>query len=78
MNILSGFSSALSGIHNGFESLQKNACQMADATGGDAVSDSSLVDALVGLKVSEIQISASMQTVKAQYDVLGTLLDTKA
>ncbi len=78
MNISSGFNSALSGIHNGYESLQKNATQIVNATGGDVDSQHSLAEALVGLKVSEIQISASMQVVKTLDDVIGTLLDVKA
>ncbi|MBL4712805.1 MAG: hypothetical protein JKX75_09990 [Gammaproteobacteria bacterium] len=78
MLISSGFNSALSGVRNGFERLQDNASQIANATTGDFNSQRSLLESVVDLKASVVQIQASMQVVKALDNALGTLLDVKA
>jgi len=78
MAISSVLNSGLSGIQQGFESLQKNAGHIANTTSTDEGGSQSLVESIIGLKSSVIQIKASMQVVKTYDDVLGTLLDVKA
>ncbi|MBL4785331.1 MAG: hypothetical protein JKY49_07870, partial [Cohaesibacteraceae bacterium] len=57
---------------------QDNASQIANATTGDFNSQRSLLESVVDLKASVVQIQASMQVVKALDNALGTLLDVKA
>ncbi|PCI06651.1 MAG: hypothetical protein COB77_06405 [Gammaproteobacteria bacterium] len=75
MVVSSGFNSALSGVHKGFESLQENARQIANASAGGLNAKDALLESVVGLKSSVLQINASMQMVKTLDDVLGTLID---
>lgn len=77
MPISIGIDSALNGINKGFESFQKHASQIASVDTFEGNNSQSLAEAIVGLKVSELQIKASMQVVETLDDVLGTLLDVK-
>ncbi len=68
---------ALAGIQNGLDNLQKNARQIAgDPTAPDADAQS-LVEAVVDLKANVQQVEASMKVLKVSDDIIGTLLDIK-
>ena len=78
MVISSGFNTALAGARRGMESLQENASQIANSSVADGEGQNTLAEAVVGLKLSELQIKASMQTLRTMDEVLGTLLDVEA
>ena len=78
MTISPGFNSALSGIQQGFDSLQKNASEVAGVSTFVGNNQQSLAESIVGIKVSAVQIEASMKVVETIDEVLGTLLDVKA
>ena len=78
MTISPGFNGALSGIQKGFDSLQKNASEIAGASTLEGNNQQSLAESIVGMKVSAAQIEASMKVVETTDEVLGTLLDVKA
>ena len=69
---------ALAGIQNGFNNLQKNASQIASASTMEGTNTQSLVEAVVDLKVNVQQVSASMEVLKVSDELIGTLLDINA
>jgi hypothetical protein len=69
---------ALAGIQNGFDSLQKNASQIASKSTMEGTNTQSLVEAVVDLKANVQQVSASMKVLKASDELIGTILDIKA
>ncbi len=68
---------ALAGIQNGFDGLQKNASQIASVSTMDGANVNSLVEAVVDLKANVQQVSASMEVLKVSDEIIGTLLDIK-
>jgi len=88
MNVISGFQSALSGIHKGMNALAKDAQVIASQGATEATSDSPLnaasplekdvTSAIVDLKSSTHQVEASAKVIKAQDEMLGSLLDEMA
>lgn len=67
--------SGLMGVRSGIESMHKAASEISNQ--GVANTDD-LAKSLVDLKVSQLQVSASAQVVKAADEMIGTLLDIKA
>lgn len=72
------FDSGLTGIRNGLDGLQKTASQIASKEAMQGENPQSLAELMVDLKVNQNQVSASAQVVKANDEMLGTLLDIKA
>ena len=69
------FNSGLMGVRNGIESMQKAASEISNKGVGNT---HDLAKSLVELKVSQLQVSASAEVVKAADDMIGTLLDIRA
>lgn len=69
---------ALAGIQNGFDSLQKNARQIANVSTMDGTNTKSFIDAVVDLKANVQQVGASLKVLKVSDEIIGTLLDIKA
>jgi hypothetical protein len=69
---------ALAGIQNGFDGLQKNASLIASKSTMEGTNTQSLVEAVVDLKVNVQQVSASMKVLKVSDELIGTILDVKA
>ncbi len=69
---------ALAGIQNGLNDLQKNASQIAGKSTMEGTNTKSLVEAVVDLKANVQQVSASMKVLKVSDELIGTLLDIKA
>jgi len=69
---------ALAGIQNGLNKLQKNASEIASASTMDGTNTKSLVEAVVDLKANEQQVSASMKVLKVSDELIGTILNIKA
>lgn len=69
---------ALSGIQQGLNKLQKNAEQIATATSTEADTGQLLLAALVDLKANETQVSASMKVLNVSDRLIGSILDIKA
>jgi len=78
MNVADGFQSNLVGVRAGMQSMQHHATNIASTSFAEASSTPSLAESLIGLKESQIQVTASMQVVKTLDEVIGTLLDVKA
>ncbi|HHJ35069.1 MAG TPA: flagellar biosynthesis protein FlgE [Gammaproteobacteria bacterium] len=73
-----GFNSALSGVRAGMQSMQKHASDIAGTVDVQVKNQPSLAESLVGLKMSKLQVQASMQVIKTLDEVIGTLLDVRA
>ena len=69
---------ALAGIRTGFESLQRNASQIARKDNPEGDDTQSLVEAVVDLKANVQQVSASMEVLNVSDELIGTLLDVTA
>ncbi len=78
MSISIGINSGLAGMRSGLDSMQEAASQIASKETFEGTGTKSLAEAMIDLKVSTHQVSASAQVVKAMDDVIGTLLDVKA
>ena len=78
MNVSSSFSSALTWVQNGLENLQKNASHITNAGYANGTDLHTFTESIVDIKVSELQVKASIEVVKTYDKVLGTLLDVKA
>lgn len=72
------FDSGLTGIRNGLDGLQKTASQIASKETMAGDNPQNLAELMVELKMNQNQVSASAQVVKANDEMLGTLLDIKA
>ena len=69
---------ALSGIQQGLNKLQKNVGQIVTATSSETGSDQSLLAAVADLKANEMQVSASMKVLSVSDKLIGSILDIKA
>jgi len=78
MSTISGFQSGLTGMHRGMNALKQDAHVIASQGTENASSDKDLTHAIVDLKASTHQVEASAKTIKAQDQMLGTLLDELA
>lgn len=72
------FDSGLTGIRNGLDGLQKTASQIASKETMAGDNPQNLAELMVELKMNQNQVSASAQVVKANDEMLGTLIDIKA
>lgn len=72
------FGNGLTGIRSAIGNMQKAASQISNKETMTVDNTHDLAKSLVGLKVSQLQVSASAQVVKAADDMIGTLLDIKA
>jgi flagellar hook protein FlgE len=73
MNSISALQSGLYGINNGIQRLNKDAADIASATKPQSNTD--LTSSLVNLNADQRQVEASTKVIKAQDEMLGTLLD---
>ena len=81
---ISAIHSGLAGIQNGMNSVRKDAHIIASQTiasvtgvnNNDTSKD--LTDAIIDMKSSQHQVEASVQVIKTQDEILGTLLDELA
>ena len=78
MTTISGFHSAVSGIHRGMDAVRRDAQVIATKEISGSVSDKEVTKALVDLKSSSLQVEASVKALSVQNDVLGSLLDEMA
>ena len=75
MSISSVLSSGLQGVQAGFGRANQAAGQMARA--GANLDGGDLAGSLVDLKISEIQVKASVSAIKTGDQLLGSLIDIK-
>ncbi len=75
MNVDKTMSTSINGIKRGLDDLERNANEVARASGGDG---SDMVTPLVESKMNQRQVEANVAMVKTMDEVLGTLLDEKA
>lgn len=78
MKIDGTLSHAISGIQRGLGSARQHAAEIASADQLGAASPESLAGPLVGLVQDRLQVSASVQVLKAADDMIGSLFDDKA
>lgn len=78
MPVINGFNSALNGINKGLYDLHKHASDLASVETMNGEERPPMVESLVGLKQSELQVKSSLEVVQTLDDVLGTLLDVNA
>lgn len=77
-NSNSVLNTALKGILKGMNDLQANASVIASAPSLAGENQKSMLTSLVDLKANVQQVQASAQVVKANDEMLGSLLDIKA
>ena len=77
MNI-SGFQSSLQGIHSGFQGLRNNAQEIASSTIEDSPLRKESTESIVGMISNSHHVEANVKTLKAQDEMLGTLIDELA
>lgn len=81
MNINSAFSSGVLGLQKASSQLDVSASQIAQQTMSSSdqtsVTKDSIPDALIGLKMAEVQGKASAEVIKRSDQMLGSLLDIR-
>ena len=80
MNTIPALHSGLQGVQRGLEQLDRHAAEIASAEqfNSESGAGSNLVNSLIGLKTSEIQVALSMKVLKSVEETIGTLLDIRA
>ena len=78
MSMISGFQSALAGIDRGMNALRQDAHVIASQGALNSPTNQDVTEAIVDLNVSSHQVEASSKVIKAQDEMLGTLLDEMA
>ncbi len=76
MKINPASQTALTGIRKGLHDMQSNAAKVASAE--TASGEGLPAEALVNVKQAAHHIEANVDVVRAESDMLGTLLDVKA
>lgn len=77
-NSASPLDSALTGIKNGMNDLQKNASEIASKSTMEGENTKPLIESLVDLKANVQQVEASTKVLQVSDEMIGTLLDIKA
>ena len=75
MKINSASDLALAGIRKGLSEMRRNAASIASTEAAEA--DRSPAEALINLKQAAHQVEASSKVIKAEDQMLGSLLDVK-
>lgn len=75
MKIDSAFHNALTGIRRGSDGLDRNAAEIASASGNR---EESVTAPLVESKVHQRQVEAGVQVLRTADEMIGSLLDEKA
>jgi hypothetical protein len=78
MKIAGALSQAMLGIQRGMHSAGQHAAQIASKNAFANGSPSAIIDPLVGLTQDRLQVSASVEVLKATDDMIGSLFDDKA
>ena len=82
MSGISAMASGIAGIHTGMNGMRQNAHTIATHTLGTNTDNTSgykeVTDAVIDMKVNQHQVEASAKLIKAQDEMLGTLLDELA
>lgn len=78
MKVGSATGYALLGIQRGMHGARQNAAKIASADQFNNYRPDRLVEAMVGLRQNELQVSASAKVLSAVDRMIGTLLDEKA
>ncbi len=68
---------ALSGIQNGMQDLQKNASQIASKSTMEGENSKPLIESIVDMRANVIQVKASAKALQVSDNLVGTLLDIK-
>jgi hypothetical protein len=69
---------ALTGIQNGMNELQKNAGEIAGISTIEGESTKPLMESLVELKANVQQVEASTKVLQVSDEMIGTLIDIRA
>ena len=77
MSVTSGVNTALAGVSKGLQDMMRYAGKIADQSASAASEPGVLTEAVVGMKRSRLQVTASMKVIESLDEVLGTLLDEK-
>ncbi len=77
-NSASLLDTALKGIQNGRNELQKNAGEIASKATMEGENTKPLIQSLVDLKANVQQVEASTKVLQVSDEMIGTLLDLKA
>ncbi len=75
MEVKSALGSAVTGIQRGMQGLDRNADEIARASGGDGAD---ITESLVDSRINKLQVEASAKMVKTLDDTIGSLLDEMA
>jgi len=78
MSTISGFDYGIRGIQRGLEGATRNAAKIASADQARSGNPADVAEALVELRVNELQAAASATVVRRMDEALGSLLDVKA
>lgn len=77
MAITPASANALSGIQRGMEGLQRSASEIASAARMNGAPERGLAEPLVEQIRSAAQVEASVQVLRTENDLLGSLLNVK-
>ena len=77
-NTTSLLDTALTGIQNGMNELQKNASEIASKSTMEGENTQPLIESLVELKANVQQVEASAKVLQVSDEMTGTLLDIQA
>ena len=77
-NTTSLLDTALTGIQNGMNELQKNASEIASKSTMEGENTQPLIESLVELKANVQQVEASAKVLQVSDEMIGTLLDIQA
>ncbi len=77
-NSTSLLDTALSGIQNGMNELQKNAGEIAGKSTMEGENTKPIIESLVEIKANVQQLEASTKVLQVSDEMIGTLLDIRA
>ena len=81
MSSIPAMHTGIQGIQRGMHALRENAQAIASATVTQPHNQNPaaepITDALVNLKLNELQVDASVEVIQTASDMIGTLLDIK-
>ena len=78
MSVSINVNNGLTGVQKGLDGIQKTASEIASKDLMEGTDTKNMAEDIIDLKVSERQVEASAQVVKAVDDAIGALLDIKS
>lgn len=78
MTITPAFHSALGGIKQGLQEMNKDAAKIASKEAFESANPTDIAGPLVDMTIQKLQIEASAKAIKILDETLGSIIDVKA